>query len=93
MIMNKGLIVLDFHAKWCVPCQTMRPIVKEVMEANPDIKLMSLDVDVNPEIAYKYDVRSLPALVLLKEGVHVHTFTGKYSVKGFKRMITEKLRN
>lgn len=92
MIINKGLVIIDFHAEWCAPCQQMRPIIKAVKETNQDIKFLDLDVDVNPELAERFNVRSIPTLLLLKEGTEAHRTTGVYTEKGLKRIITEKMR-
>lgn len=63
--------VLDFHAKWCGPCRAMGPAIESLMEEHnsegSDIEILKIDVDTNPELTEKYNIRSIPTLVFLKD--------------------------
>lgn len=77
-IINSGTPVLvDFFAEWCGPCKTQSPILVEVSrELNGKVKVIKIDVDKNPEIAARYQVRSVPTLALFKNGQSVWRQSG-----------------
>lgn len=73
-------VLVDFYADWCGPCQTMEPILEEVISKNPkDIQLLKIDVDKHPMIAAVFQVRSVPTFVLFKEGKILWRKTGLVS--------------
>lgn len=61
-------VLVDFWATWCGPCRMIAPILDELAEENPDVKIVKVDVDENPELARKYEVMSIPALFVIKNG-------------------------
>lgn len=70
-IINKSMdaVLVDFRADWCGPCQTMDPIIEEVLdELGGKIKLLKLDIDKHPQMAQQFAVRSIPHYILFKKG-------------------------
>ncbi len=62
-------VLVDFHAEWCAPCKTQAPILAELAREMKDkVKVIKIDVDKNPEIANRFQVRGVPTLVLFKNG-------------------------
>lgn len=62
-------VLVDFRADWCGPCQTMDPIIKEVLEElGGKIKLLKLNIDQHPQLAQQFAVRSIPHYILFKRG-------------------------
>ncbi|MDG1278097.1 MAG: thioredoxin [Algoriphagus sp.] len=62
-------ILVDFYADWCGPCQTMNPIIEDVLEElGGSIKLLKLNVDKNPQLSQQFGVRSIPHYILFKKG-------------------------
>lgn len=62
-------VLVDFFADWCGPCQTMNPIIDEVLnELGGKIKLLKLNVDKNPQLSQQFGVRSIPHYILFKKG-------------------------
>jgi thioredoxin 1 len=66
---SEEAILVDFYADWCGPCQTMNPVLEEViLELDGKIKLYKLDVEKNPQLSLQFGIRSIPHYVLFKRG-------------------------
>lgn len=71
-----GTTIKDFHADWCGPCKKQDPILEELKEKHPDVKFEKIDVDEDPDVAQEYGVRSVPTIVIEKDGEIVEKFIG-----------------
>ncbi|MGY6520238.1 MAG: thioredoxin [Mongoliitalea sp.] len=62
-------VLVDFYADWCAPCQTMNPVLEQVIgELGGKVKLFKLNVDRNPQVSLQFGVRSIPHYILFKRG-------------------------
>ena len=69
VLQNDKAVLLDFWAEWCGPCKMIAPLLEEVAVAYADkLAVVKLNVDENPNTAQKYGIRSIPTLILFKEG-------------------------
>ena len=74
---NKGVAVIDFWAEWCGPCRLIAPIIGELAnEYDGKALIGKLDVDNNPEVSMKYGIRSIPTILILKDGEIVEKHVG-----------------
>lgn len=89
-IKNNGLVVVDFYADWCGPCKMQEPIIEELAkEANDKFLVAKLNVDQNQDAATKYEVMSIPTIIIFKDGEIAERFIGMQS----KDTLLEKINN
>lgn len=69
-------VLLDFYADWCGPCRMVAPIVAEIAEKRADIKVGKINVDEQTELASRFNVVSIPMLVVVKDGKIVNQMVG-----------------
>ena len=73
-------VLVDFHALWCGPCKTQSPILKQVAEEMGErVKVIKIDVDQNPMVASRYQIQSVPTLMIFKNGEIKHKQAGVHS--------------
>ncbi len=68
--------LVDFWASWCGPCQMMSPVVDELADEMPDIKVGKVNVDEEPELASRFGVMSIPTLIVFKNGAEADRVVG-----------------
>ena len=69
-------VLLDFFATWCGPCRMVGPILEEIAQENESIKVCKIDVDQDPELAMRFNVTSIPLLVVMQDGKVVNQALG-----------------
>lgn len=85
-------VLVDFWATWCGPCKIVDPIIHELAgEYEGKLKVGKLDVDANPEQSGKYNVMSIPTIMLFKNGQPVKSVIGAQPKENFKKAIDETL--
>ena len=73
---TKGLTLVDFYADWCGPCRMVGPIVEDLSNTMVDVNFTKINVDEEAEIAGLFGVRSIPTLILFKEGQEIDRIVG-----------------
>ena len=85
-------VLVDFHATWCSPCHAQAPILKEVSaEMKGKARIIKIDVDKNQPLAQKYQVRSIPTLILFKNGQSVWRQSGVATKQQLLEVITKHM--
>ena len=69
-------VLVDFWASWCGPCRMLSPIVDQVADERPDVKVGKVNVDEQPELAGQFGIMSIPALLVFKNGKLVNQAVG-----------------
>ena len=88
---NKPVIV-DFHAVWCGPCKTQSPILKDLaIELGDKIRVIKIDVDQNNEIAGRYQIQSVPTIMVFKNGNVIYKQPGVHSKTQLMNIINNYL--
>lgn len=84
---DNSLTLLKFHAPWCNPCRAMAPILESVVPEFENVNLKGIDIDEDPDSAVEFEVRSIPMLILLKNGERVGSLIGLKSADEIKAFI------
>ena len=85
-------VLVDFWAEWCGPCRSVSPIVEELSRSfEGKVKVVKLNVDKNQEIAIKYNINSIPSLVLFKNGNEIDRTIGLSSIDKYKNFVKTAL--
>jgi thioredoxin 1 len=81
--------VKKFYAEWCGPCKMLTPIMEQVKEKFSDISFEDVNIDDQFEVAQKYYVRSVPTVIIEKDGQEVQRFAGLQSELAYTNAINE----
>jgi thioredoxin 1 len=83
-------VLIDFWAEWCAPCRMIAPIVEQIaQEYDGKLKVCKLNVDEDGPLAARYGIRSIPTLILFKEGKPASQFVGAAPKSEIKRWLDE----
>ena len=69
-------VLIDFWAAWCMPCKMVSPIIDEIAKEAKDVKVCKVNVDEQPELAMRFNVMSIPTIVVIKNGVVFQSLAG-----------------
>ena len=72
----KGTVLVDFWAAWCGPCRMLAPILEQLAEENPQVKIAKVNVDEQPQLGSKFNIMSIPTVMIFKDGKLVNTSVG-----------------
>lgn len=78
---SESPVLVDFWAPWCGPCRVVAPVLEEIANERPDLRVVKLNVDENQATAAKYQVLSIPTLIVFKGGAEAKKVIGAYPKK------------
>ena len=88
VLRSEGLVLLDFYADWCGPCKMLAPVLHEIAEENAGaLKVGKVNVDEQMELAMRFQVSSIPMLVVFKDGKAVAKSVGYRSKAEIAAMV------
>ena len=87
VIKSEKKVLADFNADWCGPCKMLKPIIEEFAENNDEIKVVSINIDDEDELSEKYNVSSIPCLVVFDKGEEIKRNVGLISKDDIEYLI------
>jgi thioredoxin 1 len=73
---SAGAVLVDFYADWCAPCRMVAPILEEISQERPGVKVVKVNVDKAQELAQRFTIMSIPTLLLFAGGKRVGSWVG-----------------
>jgi thioredoxin 1 len=88
-IEGEGITLVDFWASWCGPCRMFAPIYERVAELNPDITFGKVDTEAQPVLAAEFNIRSIPTLMIVRDGVALYSEPGALPQQALESLIQQ----
>lgn len=73
---KRGVVLVDFWAPWCAPCKIIAPVLNEIADSQNDFTVAKVNVDHNQQLAQRFKVRSIPTMLILKDGKEAGRIVG-----------------
>lgn len=90
LIHTNETVLVDFFAEWCGPCHTLKPILQQVKQHVGDaVKIVKVDVDKYRDIVAEYQIRSMPTLILFRNGEIVWRYSGVLSARDIVNVLNQ----
>lgn len=84
---KEGLVLVDFYADWCGPCQMLTPVLEELAKKNKELKIVKINVDEFQQLAIQNKVLSIPAIKIYKDGKLVNQTVGYQELEDLETLI------
>jgi thioredoxin 1 len=89
---SKGVVLVDFYADWCGPCRMLAPVVEELaQEMSGKVTVAKVDTDQSVNVAARFEVTSIPTLILFKEGQAIKRVVGLKDLEALRKLVSEAL--
>uniref|UniRef100_A0A6V7M5S0 Thioredoxin domain-containing protein n=1 Tax=Bracon brevicornis TaxID=1563983 RepID=A0A6V7M5S0_9HYME len=88
--MNSNVpVIVNFHAEWCDPCKILTPKLEELLGPMEDLHLAVIDVEQNPELVHTFEVKAVPAVIAVSNGLVVDKFIGLVEASMIETLINK----
>jgi thioredoxin 1 len=89
IIEGNEYVLVDFWAEWCGPCKMLAPVLESILEEYPNVWVLKINADEFPNLTKKYDISSIPTLLLFREGSIIKYVVGAKPKSFIKRMLED----
>lgn len=87
---SDGAVLVEFSAQWCMPCRMLEPVMHQLAQSfTGRLRVMSVDTDKQPALAERFEVRTVPTMLLMRDGEVVRRFSGLMSFERLARAIND----
>ena len=87
-ISEPGIVLIDFWAAWCGPCRMFAPVFEKAALAHPDIRFGKVDTEAEPVLSSGLGIRSIPTLMIFRDGILLYEQPGALSAAALEQLIT-----
>lgn len=87
VLTKEGLVLVDFYADWCGPCQMLSPVLEELAKKNKELKIVKINVDDFQQLAVQNKVLSIPAIKIYKDGKLVNQTVGYQELEDLETLL------
>lgn len=84
---NNMTVIKHYTAEWCSPCRSLKPIIQQIVNENPSVNYSLIDIDANMQEAKDHGIKSIPVVVIEKNGIETARFTGVQSKSIYEQAI------
>lgn len=86
-VTKQGIVLVDWWAEWCGPCRAFKPIFEAASEQHPDVTFAKIDTDAQQELAGAFEIRSIPTVMLFRDGVLLFAQPGMLSQPALEELL------